>query len=430
MVKFLICFLINVFDLCIYKKYLDEVAGKKEIGSLFAVMYFVLGSVVLSIINLEGIPVLNLLSTIIVLAIYISRYLCEWKTKIVVISLFLGIGFIVEPIGYLLFSLLVGDSNKATMESYLIIIFVEVMRAVIIEIFCKLKYGKIVKADRLPNEIIWILLAIPALSVVSCCFVIRIAAMCISAELIALCIVIILSIILSDYFMIYMVERYVFLMERRHIDAMYQQEMELKEDFYREVQESYEYVQTLKHDLKNQLISLYDIFLDEGGSEAGNKIKGLYFELKDDDNRIYTANPVLNSILKNKFSKAREHGIEVSSKLHIPKKLNIDCGDMGILYGNILDNAIEACQKIDGEERYIHLESKYSEGMLLLVVKNSKVSVVNIKLETTKANAKHHGRGIFSVRAVVEKYNGTAVFLDQTDHFITKAILYGIQAIE
>jgi Signal transduction histidine kinase regulating citrate/malate metabolism len=430
MANFVLCFLINVFDLFIYKKYLDALAGKKRTNTLFSVIFLAFGATVLSAVNFINIPILNLISTTFVLAGYIFQYLCEWKTKIVLLSLFLGIGFIMEPVGYLLFSLIPDNPKEDAVRCYLVVIFVEVMRAVITEIFCKLKSGKILKVDRLPVEIILILIAIPALSIISCCFIIRIASKCISMELVVLCVVIALSMIISDYLMFYMVERYASLMESKHIDAMYQQEMELKEKFYIEVQESYEYVQSLKHDLKNQLISLYDTFTEDGGVAARKKIKELYCDLKEDDKKIYTANPVLNSILKNKLAKAEENEIKTSIKVQIPMKLNIDCGDMGILYGNILDNAIEACQKIERTERYIQLDSIFSEGMLILVIQNSKLSVMNEQLVTTKANARNHGIGTLSVRAVVDKYNGTVTFTDNKDYFITKAILYGIQVLE
>ncbi|MGB4657907.1 MAG: GHKL domain-containing protein [Mobilitalea sp.] len=421
--------LINFFDLLIFKKYLDVLAGKKKTSTLFSTTFLVISVVILSAVNYINIPVVNLISTIFVLVICTFHYICDWKTKILLVSLFLGIGFILEPIGYLLLSL-IHNTKDDIVKRYLIVIFVEVMRALIAETFCKLIRGKLVRVERLPAEIISILIAISVLSIISCCLIIRIAAICINTELIILCVVIALLIIISDYFMFYMVERYTALMKGRHIDDMNQQEMELKEKFYIEVKESYDYVQGLKHDLKNQLISLYDTFIEDGGIVARDKIRELYCDLKEDDKKIYTANPVLNSILKNKLAKAEEQEIKIRIKVRIPMKLNIDCGDMGILYGNVLDNAIEACQKIDRPDRYIQLDSKFSEGMLIMVVKNSKVSVMNEKLITTKDNLKNHGIGTLSVRAVVDKYNGTVAFVDYVDHFITKAILYGIQAIE
>ena len=98
------------------------------------------------------------------------------------------------------------------------------------------------------------------------------------------------------------------------------------------------------------------------------------------------------------------------------------------MYGNLLDNAIEACRKLPAEERYIRLDSKYSEGMLLLIVENSKTVEENPTLHTTKRNKELHGRGISSVRMVIEKYSGTLNFEDKGNLFEASAILYHIKA--
>ena len=63
---------------------------------------------------------------------------------------------------------------------------------------------------------------------------------------------------------------------------------------------------------------------------------------------IYSANPVLNSILKIKAAKAKENDIDAKIHTFIPKRVSIETGDMGVLYGNLLDNAIEACCRSAG----------------------------------------------------------------------------------
>lgn len=110
------------------------------------------------------------------------------------------------------------------------------------------------------------------------------------------------------------------------------------------------------------------------------------------------------------------------------KGLQLEYGDTGVLYGNLMDNAIEACQKVEKGKRYIHIENKYMDGKMLLVIENSKPPAVNEKLRTTKQDSYQHGRGIASVRKVVGKYNGTVVFSDKGDCFEAAVMLYGIEA--
>ena len=68
----------------------------------------------------------------------------------------------------------------------------------------------------------------------------------------------------------------------------------------------------------------------------------------------------------------------------LPKYLEIEYGDMGILFGNLLDNAIEACCRIPEPLRWIRLTSSYSSGGLILIVENSKNEEEDSDLSTIK----------------------------------------------
>ena len=116
--------------------------------------------------------------------------------------------------------------------------------------------------------------------------------------------------------------------------------------------------------------------------------------------------------------------------LEIPKKMQLDHGDIGVLYGNLVDNAVEACSKVSEEQRFVKIENKYQSGILLLVITNSKTGKKNKSLKTTKKDNIRHGHGVQSVRKVVEKYNGTVSFTDKGDIFEVSAMLYGIEVKE
>ena len=61
-------------------------------------------------------------------------------------------------------------------------------------------------------------------------------------------------------------------------------------------------------------------------------------------------NPGLNSLIKVKVAKARKKGIEMTVKAFVPKRMSISFGDMGVIYGNLIDNAIEASMKMQREK--------------------------------------------------------------------------------
>ncbi len=149
-------------------------------------------------------------------------------------------------------------------------------------------------------------------------------------------------------------------------------------------------------------------------------------ELEQIDADSYTVNPSVDTVLRIKLGLAKAEGIKVDFMILIPKRLEIDYGDIGVLYGNLLDNAIEACRKIPEKERFIRVENKYHAGKLLLVINNSKENRKNEHFKTTKKDLYSHGHGVASVRRVVEKYNGVIQFKDNGTTFEVSAMLYGI----
>lgn len=83
------------------------------------------------------------------------------------------------------------------------------------------------------------------------------------------------------------------------------------------------------------------------------------------------------------------------------------------LFGNLLDNAIEACEQIKGEERRVNLYLKYQGEMLFIDISNNidKPPVnKNGKWQTTKKDKKIHGYGLKSVEEIVKKYDGEIAY--------------------
>ena len=181
-------------------------------------------------------------------------------------------------------------------------------------------------------------------------------------------------------------------------------EAKAREKFYCELEKSNKKIQEIRHNLRNQLTAIYA--LSDKNSVFQNEIRKIIGELDKSDNRIYTENAIINTI--------------------VPNHININCSDMGILLGNLLDNAIEACEKTHMDTRWLSVQITYKHCMLIIKICNSKdKQESNIKL-SRKREYKNCGIGINSIKKVVQKYNGTVEFLDLGEQFNVNAILYGI----
>ena len=92
----------------------------------------------------------------------------------------------------------------------------------------------------------------------------------------------------------------------------------------------------------------------------------------------------------------------------------------------MLDNAIEACQKIDKQKR-IQVSFKQEGNFLNVIIKNTYIDEKNNDLLTTKDNKLNHGYGIKSVRSIVEKYEGTFKIIKNNGYFIVSVLLKNVK---
>ena len=206
--------------------------------------------------------------------------------------------------------------------------------------------------------------------------------------------------------------------------------MHYKDIYYEEAEKQNKEVQKLKHDMKHKLHELYHLLENSDGHELSEKIGAMCIEFEQIDEKQYSDNPIVDSVLRIKFGRAKARGIKVETSIRIPKQMQLDHGDIGVLYGNLVDNAVEACSKVPEGQRFVKIENKYQSGILLLVITNSKTGKKNKSLKTTKKDNIRHGHGVQSVRKVIEKYNGTVSFTDKGDIFEVSAMLYGIEVKE
>lgn len=388
---------INLFDLCIYRRYLEEFIGNRKTSMEFSVLLLIVCELIGSAVNQMGISWLNFVTMVAILCVYVCQYEAGIVSRLIAVLLYMGIMGISEPAGYLFSKVFMEQIVEDDVVIYYFSAFlVVIFRLAIVEVFCRLKAGKNVKVSSMPKETSYALALIPLCSLISCFLLIEVAKELISAQMVVLCMCIIFVIIITNYIIFLMIEKYTTVEEKQHEEEMIQREILYRNEYYQDMERYQEQIQ--------------DIRLAE--------------EI------IYSANPVVNAILKVKSVKAKEKEIPMQVTTLLPQRVSVDIGDMGVLYGNLLDNAIEAAMAVEQEKRYVHVESKFQEGRLLLSIKNSKPSGTSSYQQTNKKDKIKHGRGIRSVRKVAEKYGGELLLKDQGEHFEAVLLLNGVAKLE
>lgn len=194
---------------------------------------------------------------------------------------------------------------------------------------------------------------------------------------------------------------------------------------YLQSKENIESLGRLAHDLKHQITALR-AEVDPEHVAAG--FEQLEASVQRYSAQQHTGNPVLDVILTTKTRTCTEHGITLTAVADGKLLSDMSSMDIASLFGNALDNAIEATSKLpDKEQRLIRL-ALYGQGNFIVIrVENYFDSTLKKdaegNLRTTKRNeTSRHGFGVKSIRHIAQQYGGE-VTIHAQDHWFTLTVL-------
>lgn len=218
----------------------------------------------------------------------------------------------------------------------------------------------------------------------------------------------------------------------RRMASVYEQQLELCERHQQEREISTLQLRDIKHNMKNNLVSI----LAYAENREYEKIIGFVSEIMDESGMAIatvsnSGNIVIDSLIGYWYVTAQKKGIDFIVDICVPMMMPFKGADICLIFGNLLENAVEAAQKADGK-RYIKIKMKYDKNNLLLFVVNSyKGKLIKAKdnrLKSTKADAGNHGVGLASVYRAAAKYHGTVIIEDSVpEQFKIHVVLYGSQ---
>lgn len=418
---FLLTFFINIFDFIILNQYFCCFDKGKRKELFFSITLLFTSAFLLSIISTTEYLVWNLICSVLMIYLYGTNYQLSKIHYLVLPAFYLGIRFATEPAGILLLDVF---NNLTPYMPEPVRFFLSSMVCECIRLFIVIMIKGYWKSRliELPLIVFFFLCAIPVWGIISCCILIYTVWLYEMPGERLLCAEIIFIVVFTNIMAFVVLQKIRKVFYDIHKNEMLVQEAKLKEEYYHVLDQSSRQIRKIRHDLKNRLVGIYGI---EGNEElVRSKLKEIVGELEDSSRNLYTANYALNSILNIKYKEADKEKINIKSDILVPKYMGIDYGDMGVLFGNLLDNAIEACKSIKEKEKWIEVVVNYEEHMLILRIRNSKNPLEGKK---RKKEGLNHGIGLNSVKQIVEKYNGTVELVDLGEIFEFSAILYGIQ---
>ncbi|MBH8032943.1 sensor histidine kinase, partial [Clostridioides difficile] len=174
-------------------------------------------------------------------------------------------------------------------------------------------------------------------------------------------------------------------------------------------------VREIYHDINNHLACIKKI---ENG-DVDNYIKSINEELRDFESSFNTGNKILDIILNEKSIDCRNNNIKLLCDINLRKCEFIQMIDISSIFSNILDNAIEACEKVR-QGRYIKLRGVIVKSYFIITCENSKNDKLRFKnniLITSKDDKFFHGIGLKSIKSSIKKYDGELEIIEGKDNF-------------
>lgn len=180
-----------------------------------------------------------------------------------------------------------------------------------------------------------------------------------------------------------------------------------------------------QHDYRNHCINMQNM-LENGQYEETSKylqdIAGRY--MNESHNSIHTGNAVIDAVINNKIFQCRNQKIQITCFI-VGDLSGVKGSEIGIILFNLLDNAIEANEKIK-ENRRMELRLSIERNTLNIIIRNripGSVLAVNSRLMTDKKDKGMHGIGHIAVRELAEEMGGLIEYYEEEDMFCAHVFL-------
>lgn len=172
----------------------------------------------------------------------------------------------------------------------------------------------------------------------------------------------------------------------------------------------------VRHDMKNNLSCIAMLLQNEKTQEATEYVENLLEDIKALSPKVITGDEMLNCIISAKLDWIQKEGIQFEIDGVLDRGLDWKPIDICKVFANAIDNAIEACMKVEEtQNRKINVNLKRTKQFYSIEITNTVADeklcepILNLNKEshyTTKTEKKYHGLGISSMKNTVEKYGG------------------------
>ena len=208
-----------------------------------------------------------------------------------------------------------------------------------------------------------------------------------------------------------------------------QQQVHAIQERMEEVEQFYHGIRQMKHEMKNHMTNIKGLVRNGSYGDIEQYIDHMDESMNVFEITIKTGNTVTDVIVNDKQKAAEKQGIQFQSEFSYPKSDGYNAYDIGVIINNLLQNALEACEKMAEGKRYIYLSGRQKKKFYMINVKNSFEGEVifdtktNLPLSTKGKDIALHGIGLSNVKREADKYMGDVDIRARKNEFSVAVLL-------
>ena len=208
--------------------------------------------------------------------------------------------------------------------------------------------------------------------------------------------------------------------ELQATNRMLEKQLNMQISHYEALTSQFEANRRIRHDIMHHVNTIQYLLADGKQQEAAEYAGQFLKENRRSSMLGSCENPVVDAFLFGRVDEAKKQGISVKTDIILPAELPISNTDLVIVFGNIMDNAVEACAKL--ENPGITLDAKIDGSYLI-------ISETNPALPEPENNKKRRipelerGFGTQILESVAKKHDGSCVAESKDGKFTVSVIL-------
>lgn len=194
---------------------------------------------------------------------------------------------------------------------------------------------------------------------------------------------------------------------------------------YENLQEKIADARRAKHDVRHHISLMQEYVRNKQYGELEKYLNSYQQSLPDDTLISFCENKTVNAVMLYFAQVAKNEDIDYDVKAVIPENISVDETDLSVLFGNLIENATDACREESGDNRRIVIRAMTDEYTLCLGIDNTFTGTLKKDLGGVLFSSKHKGFGIGveSVKNIAEKYGGTYCAEVKDEMFMSSVLL-------